>query len=145
MSEKIVEKYKIIADEVEVEVQIKQGLMQANTYEVAIEEFKPATRALLAEIKQELITEVQVSTAEILDPKVLAKLKERFRKKALELITRHIPNIQRHRKDYLIGRLIQEMLGLGKIEFLLNDPQLEEIVINSIAEPVRVYHKKYGW
>ena len=37
------------------------------------------------------------------------------------------------------------MLGLGDLEFLLNDSFLEEIVINSSSEPVRVYHKKYGW
>ncbi|MFH1451580.1 MAG: type II/IV secretion system ATPase subunit [archaeon] len=37
------------------------------------------------------------------------------------------------------------MLGLGKIEFLINDPNLEEIVIISSSEPVRAYHKEYGW
>jgi flagellar protein FlaI len=37
------------------------------------------------------------------------------------------------------------MLGLGDIEFLVNDANLEEIVIPSAKEPIRVYHKKYGW
>jgi len=37
------------------------------------------------------------------------------------------------------------MFGLGKIEFLLADPNLEEVVINGTREPVWVYHKKYGW
>ena len=37
------------------------------------------------------------------------------------------------------------MLGIGKIEFLINDPSLEEIVIQSAKENVRVYHKKYSW
>src|SRR3990167_6656766 len=36
------------------------------------------------------------------------------------------------------------MLGLGKIEFLINDPLLEEIVIVNSNE-IRVYHKKHGW
>lgn len=40
---------------------------------------------------------------------------------------------------------MQEMLGLGKIEFMINDPSLEEIVIVNSKEPVRIYHKKYGW
>ena len=37
------------------------------------------------------------------------------------------------------------MLGLGEIEFLINDPSLEEIVIPSAKEKIRVYSKKYGW
>ena len=40
---------------------------------------------------------------------------------------------------------MQEMLGIGKIEYLINDPNLEEIVIVSAKEPLRVYTKKYGW
>ena len=40
---------------------------------------------------------------------------------------------------------MQDMLGLGEIEFLINDPNLEEIVIPSSKEPIRVYHKKYKW
>jgi flagellar protein FlaI len=37
------------------------------------------------------------------------------------------------------------MLGLGNIEFLVQDSNLEEIVIPSATEPIRVYHKGYGW
>jgi flagellar protein FlaI len=40
---------------------------------------------------------------------------------------------------------MQEMLGLGKIEFLIADEGLEEIVIPSSREPIRVYSKKHGW
>jgi flagellar protein FlaI len=40
---------------------------------------------------------------------------------------------------------MQEMFGLGRIEFLLEDPNLEEVVINGSKEPVWIYHKKFGW
>jgi ring-1,2-phenylacetyl-CoA epoxidase subunit PaaC len=36
-------------------------------------------------------------------------------------------------------------LGLGKVEILLRDPNLEEIVINNSKEPVWVYHRKHAW
>jgi flagellar protein FlaI len=42
-------------------------------------------------------------------------------------------------------RLVQEMLGLGDIDFLLKDEQIEEICINSSASPIWIYHRKYGW
>ncbi|MFA5077658.1 MAG: type II/IV secretion system ATPase subunit, partial [Candidatus Micrarchaeia archaeon] len=35
--------------------------------------------------------------------------------------------------------------GLGEIETLLGDEKLEEVVINNSREPVKVYHKKFGW
>ena len=36
-------------------------------------------------------------------------------------------------------------MGLGDLEPLMHDEHLEELAINSAAEPVWVYHKKYGW
>ncbi|MFH1127423.1 MAG: type II/IV secretion system ATPase subunit, partial [archaeon] len=35
--------------------------------------------------------------------------------------------------------------GLGDIELLLNDPYLEEIVVNGHEFPIWVYHKHHGW
>jgi flagellar protein FlaI len=45
----------------------------------------------------------------------------------------------------LVNYIIQENLGLGKIEILLKDIYLEEIVVNNHAEGIWVYHKKHGW
>ena len=86
-----------------------------------------------------------MSSAEILDPKVIDKLKKRFREKASSLLTNKLPDLDKTTKEFLIGRLIYEMLGLGEIEFLLGDTNIEEIVINSSKEAVRVYHKRGGW
>ena len=36
-------------------------------------------------------------------------------------------------------------MGLGELEALLADEQLEEVVVNNSREPVWVYHKKFGW
>jgi flagellar protein FlaI len=65
--------------------------------------------------------------------------------KAGELIKKKLPNIKDDARQMLLTILMNDMLGLGNIEFLLNDVNLEELVINSANEPVRVYHKKYGW
>jgi len=45
----------------------------------------------------------------------------------------------------MIAYLIQRSLGMGSIEILMDDNQLEEVVINSAEEPAWVYHKKFGW
>ena len=45
----------------------------------------------------------------------------------------------------LINYIIEENLGFGKVDILLQDERIEEIVINAHTEPVRVYHKQFGW
>lgn len=143
--QKEVEKYKIRAEQIEVTVRIISGKKAMLCYELTIPKLERATKALLDEVRSLLITEVTISTAEMLDPKSIAVLKEKFSKKALALIHTKLPNLPQDVIAYLVGRLLQEMLGLGPIEFLLNDPGLEEIVVTSAKEPIRVYHKKYGW
>jgi hypothetical protein len=44
-----------------------------------------------------------------------------------------------------IDRALHEMLGLGVLEIMLSDDEIEEIVVNGSEEPVWVYHKRYGW
>ena len=82
---------------------------------------------------------------EITDSSAFGSIKKRFMGEASSLIDKKIPGVEKNMKDFLIGKLMQDMLGLGEIEFLVNDPNLEEIVLPSAKEPIRVYHKKYGW
>lgn len=145
MKEDIIDQYRVEAGKVEVNIKICGGKGIIPSYKVIIPEFGKATLALLDDIRRELVTEVAVSAAEILDPKVVRKLKIRFRRKAELLLKAKLPGINEEAKRFLAGRLLHEILGLGKIEFLLADPQLEEVVINSAIEPVRIYHKKHGW
>jgi flagellar protein FlaI len=141
----IVEEYNVEADNVKVNVKITGGKGQTLKYNLNVPESTPATIALLEEVRHELITEVSMSTAEILDPKIITRIKKKFKEKAEKVLAEKLPRISPHIKVFLIGTLLHEMVGLGKIEFLLNDDDLEEIVVNSAAEPIRVYHKRYGW
>lgn len=141
---KMLEKYNVKADGVNVKVSIedsKEGLI----YSVGIPEISKPTRALLSELKKRLITEVIIGVSEITDPKLIENVKKRFVEKANTVLDSLVPGIKQEAKDFLIGMLVHEMLGLGDIEFLLDDIDLEEIVINSSKEPVRIYHKKHGW
>ncbi len=141
---KIVESYTVTANDVTVTVNIVkyEGRFK---YEITMPEFSPVTKALLDEVRNVIVSEVIVSSTEVLDPASLEGLKNKFREKAEQLLDEKVPFIKPATKHLLVGRLMQEMLGLDKIEFLLNDHELEEIVITSATEPVRVYHKKYGW
>lgn len=142
---KVIDEYEIEAEGVIVNVEILEFGSKAFKYKLILQEIGLGTEALLDQIRQKLVLEVDVSTTEILDPKVINYIKTKFKRRAEELISSKLPTIDEDTKSYLISMLLHEIIGLGKIEFLINDPDLEEIIINSSSEPVRVYHKTYGW
>jgi flagellar protein FlaI len=140
---KELEIYQIEIDRAKVEIRIDKsdyGLV----YGIYIPHINIATKALLEEIRKELVAVTTIAAGEIVDQKSIQKIKTRFMVDASKLLLEKIPGTSKETEEFLVGVLMQEMLGLGKIEFLMNDPNLEEIVILNSKE-IRVYHKKYGW
>jgi len=80
-----------------------------------------------------------------LDIKMAQQLNEKFSKLAKQMMKEQMPHLSPQKLDFISGKLVQEMLGLGNIEFLLNDDLIEEICVNSSQTPVWVYHRHYGW
>ena len=138
------ENYDLEIDKSKVHVNIKKT-EKGIIYILKIPKVNPATRVLLDEIRSELVTETTVGMAEIADPNAFVKIKQRFMDAASKLLKEKIPTIQSEMQQFLVSKLMQEMMGLGRIEFLINDPRLEEVVIPTSKEPIRVYYKKYGW
>ena len=114
-------------------------------YSIEQPKLHKATHAILNHVREEVISMVQLSTSEFIDPKAYSEVKEKFMTKAMEILGQLLPESSEKEKKILVGILIHEMLGLGDVEILLNDNYLEEIVINNSEEPVWVYHKKFGW
>ncbi|MFA5174459.1 MAG: ATPase, T2SS/T4P/T4SS family [Candidatus Pacearchaeota archaeon] len=136
--------YEIEIDKSKVRVEIKKGEL-GYTYNLYVPEVSTATATLLDDIRTELVTVTTIGMSEIIDPNAFNNIKKRFMAEATTLLRSKLPTIDEHTKEFLISKLMQDMLGLGEIEFLVNDMNLEEIVIPSAKEPIRVYHKKYGW
>jgi flagellar protein FlaI len=143
--ETTVEKYIIKSEGIQVPAIIKKDPKLGLVYTLKLPDFEKATLALLDEVKQQLVKEVHVSAAEVLDPKVIKSLRIKFKERTEEILKEKLPNIDDKTKKFLVGKLLHEMLGLGMVELLLLDENIEEVVINSASEPVRIYHKKYGW
>lgn len=141
--EKILESYEIDSDGIKTKIEIIER-NHVPLYRLLIPEVDTATAALLDSIKERLIGKIEI-TSEIFEPEVMNKLKEEFKKDAELLLDSELPELDKKVKDNFILSLLNELLGLGKIEFFLNDPAIEEVVVNSAKEPIRVYHKKYGW
>jgi len=136
--------YEIEVDGAKAKVNIKKEKL-GFTYNLSIPQIGKPTATLLTDVRNELITVTTISMKELTDPKAFTLIKEKFMQDATKLIKKKLPRIEEETKKFLIGSLMQDMLGLGDIEYLIADPNLEEIVIPSAKEPVRVYSKSYGW
>ncbi|MEM3422907.1 MAG: type II/IV secretion system ATPase subunit [Candidatus Bilamarchaeaceae archaeon] len=115
-------------------------------YTISIPGVAGGTKLILeTKLRAELISEVKLDISEILDPKKYEEVKSKFLAAAIRILSRSFPSLPRDKLEVLAVYLLQNTIGLGEIECLLSDDQLEEIVINNSREPVWVYHKKFGW
>ncbi len=114
-------------------------------YNISIPGLGEGTRILLTTLKGELITRVKLEVSEIIDPKKADLVRKKFEDKSQTLLKQHFPTITAETRNVLSSYLIQNTLGLGDLEPLMYDPELEEIVINGARDPVWVYHKRHKW
>ncbi|MFH1978463.1 MAG: ATPase, T2SS/T4P/T4SS family [Candidatus Aenigmatarchaeota archaeon] len=146
MKNEVLETYQLVIDDVPAKITIKKSVTDfVPLYELIFPQIETATIAVLDEIREEMLSHIMVKTAEILDPEELTKLKKSFIDKSAPLIKEQLPDINEKERKILTGILIHNSLGLGPIEILLQDNNLEEIVINNSKEPVWVYHRSLGW
>ncbi len=142
----VIETYSIVSENVGIEIDIIDDEKYfVRRYFLNFPSYGPGTMALLNNLRGNILSETSMRAEKQVEAKFVELTKRRFRDRALKLMERGLPGLPEDTKDLLIAVLLNEMLGLGKIEFLLNDPNLEEIVVNSSKDPVWVYHKKYGW
>lgn len=142
--ERLIENYEVDSEGIKTRIDILEK-DYAPFYKLIIPEVGVATKVLLDDIKERLIGAMDMSVGDILDSELLIELKKEFKKDASTMLMEELPNLDQVAKDHFILNLIHELLGLGNIEFLLDDDQIEEVVVNSGQEPVRIYHKIYGW
>ncbi|RME52878.1 hypothetical protein D6783_03640 [Candidatus Woesearchaeota archaeon] len=114
-------------------------------YFVSISNISDTTKVILEKIRQEFVSKINLEDIENFEENEVVSIRDQFKMEIRNLIEKYFPHTDSDTTNMLVNYLIQENLGLGKIEILLKDPNLEEIVINNHKEPVWVYHRKYGW
>jgi flagellar protein FlaI len=145
-NQNVIESYDIAVDEVLATVNIMHDPVEfVPIYQLIFPEIEVATSALLDSIREELITELKIEPEEIMSAKEFNELKDEFSQKALKILRKDIPNLSEKNQKTLIGILLHNSLGLGKMEILLQDKNLEEIVVNDSKTPMWVYHIRLGW
>jgi flagellar protein FlaI len=114
-------------------------------YKLKLPKLDVGTQILMNSIRETLVSKTKIESKDFLDDESIEDLKKKFFESSLTLMDEKLPDIPVEVKHLLAGRLVNEMLGLGDLEILLEDGNLEEVVINNSKEDVWVYHKKFGW
>ncbi|MEM3412052.1 MAG: ATPase, T2SS/T4P/T4SS family [archaeon] len=140
---KILEEYEVNAHGEIAKIQIVEISPFHKVYVINLPAFGKATMKVLDEIKTKILHQLTISPKEFLDPKARTKIKAILESTAKQIFEN--VGFRTEESNFLIARLLNEMLGLGDLEVLLADENLEEIAVNNSHEKIWVYHKIYGW
>lgn len=142
----VLEEYSITADNVEAEIKIYRSRKKfVPWYEVHPPEIGEGTQALLDSVRSRAISELRVNREDLLKMGEREEIKNKFKDRIRAALKKEMGEIGSEQLEVLVGTLLHNTVGLGTVEILLEDPQLEEIVINNAEEPIWVYHRNYGW
>ncbi len=114
-------------------------------YTISILNISKVTLGILEKIKEEFVSKVNIGAVSISVEQGYKAIEKEFIRELHVLIRKYLPQVDVPTADFLVNHLIRENLGLGKIELLLNDTNLEEVVVNSAKDCVWVYHREFGW
>ena len=139
-------KYGFLIAKIEIVREEKDFVSQ---YRTNIQTISPSTKIILNKIRDEFISSIQEHKHNIFGEKQAevaeGDIRDRFKEEIEILIQKYFPGIDTLTRNILVSYMMLENMGLGNIELILKDANLEEIVVNSAKEPVWVYHKKHGW
>ena len=141
--EKVIDTYALNVNDILVDISIvSTGEDPVPVYKISITNISEVTKIILEKIRDEFVSE---ATSKLTEEETVFNIQEQFRENILKLLAKYFPNADRKTMDMLINYILQQNIGLGNIDILLKDTNLEEVVINNSVEPVWVYHRKYGW
>ncbi|MDD1774642.1 MAG: Flp pilus assembly complex ATPase component TadA, partial [Methanobacterium sp.] len=129
-SKKKTKKIKKVSDVMKAEI-IEEGLVP--NYNVTIPSFSSKERQLFNEIREKLV-EVAVTQDDfkVDEDSFIKEVKQFLRTKGVRDV------------DRLSAQISQEMLGYGKLDHMIKDDDLEEVMVIGTGSKVFVYHRKIG-
>jgi len=114
-------------------------------YEMKSVALGPYTSEYLGHLREIIAQRIALEPSEIIDQRKASLIEDRFYRACVKLVGEAFPRFDEKTAKIVGGILLHDVYGLGRIEMLMSDDLLEEIVINGSYEPIVVYHKKHGW
>ncbi len=107
-------------------------------YNVDKQKYAPDEKILLGEIRENLVDRAMSlgENIQFNEDKILSDIKN--------FLFLRLDNRDADYVDMLSCKILSDLVGYGKIDSLIQDDDLEEIMVIGINKPVYVYHRKYG-
>ncbi len=143
---KVLEKYELQMNKIVVDITILQRPNDSvPEYSISIANITTTTKIILEKIREDFVSRIRTREIDLRDVADKEAIKKKFQDEMSKLLNVYFPKSDEESKDMMMNYLLEQNLGLGNIEILLKDDNLEEVVVNNAKEPIWVYHKKYGW
>jgi flagellar protein FlaI len=111
------------------------------TYFVFMPTIDETDKTILKEIQRRAIGEINIDPNTLLDQRVR---KDTFIKETLKIIDDKYSHLDGEKRRAFADLIVQDMVGYGLLNPLLEDDQLEEVMIVGTEKAVYVYHRKHG-
>ena len=144
-ADKIIQEYQLDAHGTTVKIQLVESSDFVPLYNVTFPGIGDATKLLIMSLRGELTTMVPLDPSRIEDKRYTNSLNSKYIEAGNILIDKYVPGTNADTKRLLTSYIVNMMLGLGDLEALLADDNLEEIAVNGAKEPIWVFHKALGW
>lgn len=110
-------------------------------YELKLPELSKEEEKLLKMVRDRAVVEIQI------DPESIPNLEERrrvFLKAVRNMVREMAPTLSEGRIEVLSELIVQNMIGYGKLDPLVRDDNLEEIMVIGTRKPVYVWHRRFN-
>jgi flagellar protein FlaI len=110
-------------------------------YVLSIPSLSNRDKRIFKDIKDRAINEIDVDPESIPD---IQKRREIFLEEVTSLMETYYANLSPGKRGSLCELIVRDMIGLGILEHLLEDDDLEDIMVLGVNKSIYVYHRKYG-
>ncbi len=110
-------------------------------YEVKIPKLTPEEEEVLKRVREKAITEIQVDPTSIPDPEERRRV---FMNAVRRMIKEAAPTFSEGRVEVLTSIIVQAMIGYERLDPLVRDDNLEEIMVIGTKRPVYVWHRRFN-
>jgi len=110
-------------------------------YELRMPRLSDDEKRLLKKIKERAISEIQIDPDSIPDLETRRRV---FLKAVRDMIKEINPHLSEGRIEFLSEYIVQNMIGYGRLDPLVRDDNLEEIMVIGTSKPVYVWHRRFN-
>ena len=110
-------------------------------YEIRMPKLNKEEEELFKRIRDRAITELQIDPAAFPDPEERRRI---FMNAVRKMIKDEAPHFSEGRVEVLADMIVQIMVGYDKLDPLVRDDNLEEIMVIGTGKPVYVWHRRFN-